>query len=56
MSKETKLLTDELTEIFKSLPSELKPDATNEFQHYSYNSIQQVKKVVGNKKEKGSLR
>ncbi len=56
MSEKKKTLTGELVEIFKSLPSELKPDATNDFQHYSYNSIQQIKKVVGTElKEHGIL-
>lgn len=55
MSEKKKTLTGELVEIFKSLPSELKPDATNDFQHYSYNSIQQIKKVVGTELKKHGI-
>jgi len=55
MTEKNKSLVDELTEIFQSLPSRLEPDAKNEFQHYSYNSIQQIKEVVGKELKKHGI-
>jgi len=55
MTEKNKSLADELTEIFQSLPSRLEPDAKNEFQHYSYNSIQQIKEVVGKELKKHGI-
>jgi len=55
MAEKNKSLVDELTEIFQNLPSRLEPDAKNEFQHYSYNSIQQIKEVVGKELKKHGI-
>ena len=54
MSKEKKLV-DELVDIFIELPSELKPDSRNEYQKYNYNSISQVKALVGKELKKHKI-
>jgi len=52
---EKKTVLEELIDIFKNLPSKLKADAVNDFQHYSYNSIQQIKEVVGEELKKRGI-
>ena len=54
MSKEKKLV-DELVDIFIELPSELKPDSRNEYQKYNYNSISQIKTLVGKELKKHKI-
>ena len=54
MSKEKKLM-DELVDIFIELPSELKPDSRNEYQKYNYNSISQVKTLIGKELKKHKI-
>jgi len=48
-------MIDDLIDIFKNLPSKLKVDATNDFQHYSYNSVQQIKEIVGKELKKRGI-
>lgn len=52
---ERKTVIEELIDIFKHLPSKLKTDAVNDFQHYSYNSIQKIKEVVGQELKKRGI-